>query len=314
MNFPFIITNLIIYRFKCNIQYMNMSVDIESIVENYRKTLLQTKESLMEIIQNDIKMKDVDTELFTSVLEQSMEKIIQNWLSGRKYIRTLFINQVMGDIYPQKTTSLSLSIDAFINILDDLLDENLDKPTKTAYIVEFIRIMAIFTSRISDSVQRERIERCFNKLISIAIGETIYRNLIKNENNTEKLIELVKEVYTYVSLDIDIFIELPLLEMSFEQNEINKLVSLGRHFRMLNLIKKDIDDIEHDKKSGTDTGVTLALEKDNSKEIINSVADKIVSASRQIFLDKEHQFADNFKKMIEQEKLEIGKRLEKIKC
>ena len=291
-----------------------MSVDIESIVENYRKTLLQTKESLMEIIQNDIKMKDVDTELFTSVLEQSMEKIIQNWLSGRKYIRTLFINQVMGDIYPQKTTSLSLSIDAFINILDDLLDENLDKPTKTAYIVEFIRIMAIFTSRISDSVQRERIERCFNKLISIAIGETIYRNLIKNENNTEKLIELVKEVYTYVSLDIDIFIELPLLEMSFEQNEINKLVSLGRHFRMLNLIKKDIDDIEHDKKSGTDTGVTLALEKDNSKEIINSVADKIVSASRQIFLDKEHQFADNFKKMIEQEKLEIGKRLEKIKC
>lgn len=293
---------------------MNMSVDIESIVENYRKTLLQTKESLMEIIQNDIKMKDVDTELFTSVLEQSMEKIIQNWLSGRKYIRTLFINQVMGDIYPQKTTSLSLSIDAFINILDDLLDENLDKPTKTAYIVEFIRIMAIFTSRISDSVQRERIERCFNKLISIAIGETIYRNLIKNENNTEKLIELVKEVYTYVSLDIDIFIELPLLEMSFEQNEINKLVSLGRHFRMLNLIKKDIDDIEHDKKSGTDTGVTLALEKDNSKEIINSVADKIVSASRQIFLDKEHQFADNFKKMIEQEKLEIGKRLEKIKC
>ena len=288
------------------------SIDIESAGKIYRETLLQTKKSLMEIIQNDLKLKgELDT--FTSILEQATEKIIQNWLSGKKYIRTLFMHRVMEDHYPQKAIQLSLSIDAIINILDDILDEDLDNQTKTAYIVEFIRTMAIFTSKISDPYRAKMIERYFNKIISIAIGEKIYKNLIKNETGAEKTKRLLLEVYTCRSLDMDIFVELPLLEIQFKSKDVDKMLILGRHFRILNLIKKDIDDIEHDKRGGIDTGVTLAFEKENPKELIKSVADKIVADSKQTSLGSEECFADKFKKMIEEERHEIEDRLKSVK-
>ncbi|MFH1445500.1 MAG: hypothetical protein ABIF08_03405 [Nanoarchaeota archaeon] len=286
---------------------------IDAIASRYRETLLQTKKSLMEIIQNDIKMKDGNTEVFMSIVEQSMEGIINNWVSGKKYTRTLFMGQVMGDMYPQEAVELSLSVDSIINILDDILDENLDKNTNAAYIVEIIRILAVFTSKLSDETQRKSVENYFNKIISIAIGEQVYKNMIKNENNPEKIIDLITEVYACRSLDMDIFVELPLLEISLSPSDVSRMLVLGRHFRTLNLIKKDIDDIERDRIAETETGVTLSIEKGNPIEILRTITERVVADSKQINLDEQTHLADNFKKMIENEKQEINKRLERIK-
>ena len=74
------------------------------------------------------------------ILNLSSENVTKKWLSGKKYIRTDFVKKAFSKFYPYKQIDISILIDAMINILDDILDEELNLKEKALYVIEFLRI------------------------------------------------------------------------------------------------------------------------------------------------------------------------------
>jgi len=250
-------------------------------IDKYRSTL---KGNILDIesILRELEMKNSPPiSIFKNILIQSSEEITQKWLLGKKYCRTYFINKAFGSLYPNKYLDLSLSIDAMINILDDLLDESLEEKTKTNYIIEFLRVSSVlYRNPIPEKIQKA-LKIYFEKLITLAVTEQIYQEQIKKEKRIDKVIQDSVDLLICRATDIDVFTEIGLVEFS-NKKLAEKIKKLARLFRAINILKKDIGDIEHDKKNNIDTIVTLMYSRgeDSFIRYINGVADSIVETMK----------------------------------
>ena len=99
---------------------------VKRIARIYRQGV---KENILGVksILKQLEMEEPPLSLYEGVLARSSDQIVSNWLSGRKYARTLFVQKAFGKLYPTKYTEFSLCIDAIVNILDDFFDEALDR-------------------------------------------------------------------------------------------------------------------------------------------------------------------------------------------
>lgn len=235
---------------------------MQEIIKIYKASL---DKNLIEINQI-LKEKKVDNSEVGAYCEEllslSCESIINKWSEGRKYLRTLFVKEAFAELYPQKIIKTSICIDAIINILDDLLDEKMGDDEKKLYIIEFLRVFSIYNYEHP----QKNIQICmgdyFNKLISLATMENYYKDIIGNEKKMEKIVSYSIKVLDCRSMDIDIFNELVILNNGcYNNEEKNEIEKMGRIFRALNIVKKDILDIEHDKKTNQESIVSKILEK-----------------------------------------------------
>ena len=255
--------------------------------------------------------------LYESVLNQSSDQIISNWLSGRKYTRTLFTQKAFGKLYPMKYTKLSLCIDAMVNILDDFFDEILDKRTKANYIIEFLRVFSTYENECPRKIHKA-LKNYFEKLITLAVAEGFYQQQIVQEKDINKIAKDSADLLVCRRQDIDVFIEIALLTYK-NRKVIPQIKKIGRIFRALNILKKDIKDIEHDTKNNIDTVVTLVFsnEKIDFSVYINILLD-LFSKKLDLILKsinkKDLQLVPiyNLNKMIEKEKKEIFKIIQSI--
>lgn len=237
-----------------------MSQELENVIGLYKGTLLRNLNLVKEILDGHPENQKT-FEAFENLLNKSQEHLIEKWRTGKKYLRTVSASRAISN-YPKEVAELSLTLDATVNILDDLLDETLSKEAKGLYIVEIIRLMSNFVQLDFKKDMRSTIDSYYHKLISIAILEQVYYTGIKNSItgdvlNIDDALRNAKEVFNVRSTDMDIFLEIPLQHTGMEKRNINEFVRLGRIFRSLNLIKKDLDDYEHDSSMEIDTIYTI---------------------------------------------------------
>lgn len=227
---------------------------MEEIITFYKDDL---KKSLNEI-EKILKEKNVDNfgvgTYCENILSLSCDNITNKWRNGKKYLRTLFVQEAFSNFYPKNITKLSIYIDAIVNILDDLFDEEMSNEQKSLYILEFLKVFSLYNYEHPQKEVQICFGNYFNKLISLASVENCFNDLINNENDINKIVNYSVKVLNCRSMDIDIFNELVLLNSDlYNKEEEKKIKESGRIFRAMNIMKKDIKDIKHDKETGQES-------------------------------------------------------------
>lgn len=250
-------------------------------------------------------------ELFNKILQTSKNELVEKWRSGKKYLRTLTAIKAFPD-YSLDSLYLSISIDAIINILDDLLDENLEKRAKNFYIVEIIRTLANYHYQKSNEALRRCIGNYFNKCIMIALLEKHFYDLLRNKNGDDYLLKYPTYIYDIRSLDIDVFIEIPLLDSNTIQFK-EDIIKVARTYRALELIKKDILDVEHDIDNGIDTIFTILWNhKNDLLTSVSNLTELYLKRARNITCSGHSKIIDNFILMSQNEAKDIKEHIKKI--
>lgn len=292
-------------------------LELKKIQEIYQKTIKNNLKDIILILKKcNIKHSTINSS-YRKILTSSCENLTDKWLSQRKYLRTLFVKEAFSEFYPKKYIEFSLSIDVIVNILDDLLDEKINDREKTLYIIEFLRIFSLYNRNQPKKSIQIAVMHYFNKLITLAIAENYYKNLIKKETKMEKIIKYSTESYNIRSLDIDIFNEIAFIDckISYKKNEIIK--KIGKIFRAVNIIKKDIKDIEYDIKNNIETTITVMIKKKECNfrkfifVLLNYYTNKANKANKiKLTKSAEKNFTEpinNFYNMIKKDKEEIIK-------
>lgn len=214
---------------------------------------------------------------YKKILAQSAEYVSSRWLRGEKYTRTEFVLRAFGPKYPEEVLSISLSMDAMINILDDLLDENLDPEIKKLFVIEYLRVFASYNVMISNLSTNKNVSVYFNKLIMLAVFENEILNEFSQAYSIKKMVPMALKLSLSRAQDIDIFVQLATEKMKISNNKKDQLMRSARHFRAMNILKKDILDIEHDNKNGQKTLVTVAKSRGVKffREFIRALCDEI---------------------------------------
>ncbi|HHD92611.1 MAG TPA: hypothetical protein ENL06_03270 [Candidatus Portnoybacteria bacterium] len=236
----------------------------ESNLENiklYQNSINQNL-SIIKDILNDLNLKNKDlSDQYSKTLALSSSKIANKWLSGRKYCRTLFAQQAFKNRYPKKHTLFSLQIDALVNILDDLLDEQLSPEEKTFYILEFLRVFSLHEKDCPEQIKKD-LGIYINQLITLAVAEEFYQQRVQKETDFDKIVDISTSLLICRGMDMDIFTQIALIsQRNISPENKRTIVHFGRLFRAINILKKDVDDISHDQKNKIKTMTTIVLKK-----------------------------------------------------
>jgi len=231
------------------------------LIEIYKKEIdKNVSEIALYLTESGIYEEKV-MEIYRKSLQLSSNNIASKWVSGGKYLRTEFALEAFGRCYPKSLVEFSLKVDAMINILDDLFDESLSKEEKGIYILEYLRVFSLFCLSKSNRKFNREIGRYFNKLITLALAEGFLLEKIKNTPNPGEVVEISEVLLKLRGYDIDIFVEIA-LSGSKDLKQSFGIKKTFRFFRAMNILKKDILDIKHDKKFKQETVVTYLLERD----------------------------------------------------
>ncbi len=265
-------------------------------VEKEYKSMFEDKTGIKEITNN----LGVG-EIFGFVSEfsdASSEYTIDQWRSSRKTCRTKYVIEAMGNDYPREILKLSLAIDSAVNHMDDLLDENLDKGEKAYHVLELSKdIGFIRRQKISEEQAKAIANYLKDKIPVIGAGEGYYTSLIKNSTGEREVLKLGKKYYDIRSIDMDVFVELPLLEIGIKGEEYNNIVNSGRIFRAIDLIGKDSKDMERDMENEVDTLLTIAKQKGLEPRVYaRKLADEYMNDFRKIKKEK-NEIMNNFYEM-----------------
>ena len=279
---------------------------MKDIVEEYEGDVERNLDNIKDILENEIKVDESDEIL--NIMKENLEgvssAIVKRWESGKKYVRTKFVKENLKD-YPKDILNASVSLDAEINLLDDLLDEELDKNDRAINVVGILRSLSLLNHKNLNEKTREAVSRYFEKLLCVAVLEKTYREKIENTDDYDEILSLSEEIYRCRSLDIDIFVQIPLMNgyKNLSKEERENVLERARLFRGLNLLKKDINDIEHDKKTEI-PNVLISIEKKgiDLKKFRKDLTDFFISK-----LNETESKIDTFKESGKEEVRQINK-------
>lgn len=212
----------------------------------------------IEKIIKDLQLEDkLPILLYKDILSKSMQVVTNNWRTQKKYCRTLFVMKILENEYSKKNLSTSINLDAMINILDDLFDENLDLQRRKLYILEYLRIFPNFIETYNEDASREQIASYFNKLITLAMAEQSYLNQIKSTSDLDEIIKTSAELLITRAMDIDVFANLGVSGKKWSGEQLKNYRNNIRIFRALNILKKDLLDIQDDLEKNQESLVTF---------------------------------------------------------
>lgn len=272
------------------------------IINLYNDSVYNNLKMIDQILISDIGLNDPNLiELFSKVLQSSKNGLVEKWASGKKYLRTISVIKAFPE-YPMNSLNLSISIDAMINVFDDLFDENLEKHIKNFYLVEIFRLLANYHYQGFNENLKFYVGNYFNKLIMIALLEKHFYSLMMNEKEKGHLLKNAAYVYDIRSLDIDIFVEIPLLAANNIQFK-DDVLKVARIFRALELLKKDFLDVEYDLENGQETLFTMFWNhKVNLRNLISKLTGLYLERTKNIMCSECSKIiVDNFILMGESE-------------
>ncbi len=267
----------------------------------YTSTVNDNLEGIEDILKEVQAQGSVPIEQFAQILSVTSNNLATMWQTGRKTLRTQIAYEIIPD-YPEHILKLSLAIDAITNLLDDLLDEVMSKEQRGLYILELVRVISLTIAQLEPKFQIP-VANYFNKGICIVIPEIAYTEQIKATNVFEERLYLASQCYKFKSLDMDIYIELPLIELCDNLAEVENIVRLARIHRAICLVKKDYGDLERDAENGTETPIAiLAGEGETSlQKYINVLVNMFEDEAETIIVSPDaecYRFAENARKLI----------------
>ena len=273
-------------------------------------------EKFLAFLEKEIEKREMEEELFASsrqILEKISASVISKWLSGRKYCRTFFLQEAFGSLYPSSYTSISLFLDALVNISDDIFDEPLEKKEISLYMAECLKLLSLLNSSPRISQLQPELGIYFSKLLSLVMAENFYKEKISQSRDDERILEDSAKLLLIRAQDIDIFTEIALLDFD-SQKDLDLIKEIARIFRAINIFKKDIKDLDYDLSRNIKTIVTILRDKDidfknYTQDLLEVLEIKVKELSVPQNKDLKLPF-QNFQKMIEEERVEILKIIE----
>lgn len=232
---------------------------VKSLVRLYEETVHENINYLKKL-ERELYGKAELHKRVHETLFKSSQTITKKWLAGKKYLRTKYARDAILE-YPKDVLKLSLILDATINLMDDLLDETLSREERAFYLVELLRVLALRDNYPIEDEVKTRISNYFNKIIFVAISEQIFLEKMKDKEG-EDFYKVAYDYFAGRSLDMDLFLEIPLHELKYKKNEIDEIVRVGRIFRTINLMKKDLIDLEHDIEFDIPTPIVMLHQKE----------------------------------------------------
>jgi hypothetical protein len=229
---------------------------MKKIIKVYKKGVDKNLKDINSILKKAGTSNLAIIPVCKNILLASSQNMTNKWATGRKYVRTQFAKKAFGKYYPKKQIELSLTIDGIINILDDLVDETMDNKERILYLTELSRAISVYNLCNHHKSIQVAFGHYFNKIILLSVAENYYEKLIKKEKDFNKIIKISVEIFNYRSMDIDIFNEIALINHK-NKKAISKIMEIGRIFRAVNIIKKDIKDIDYDLQTKVETAITL---------------------------------------------------------
>ena len=230
----------------------------KDLIKIYEKSVEDNINYLIQL-EKDVFRETKLSKDFHQILVKSSGNLTEKWQNEKKHLRTEYCISAIPN-YPKDIIMPSIHIDAAINLMDDILDENLSKNEMMFCLIECVRVLSIKNKFCLTDKMRTSISKCFNKLIFLSITEFKIIPQISKEKDISALFDIIRKFYFARTFDIDIFVELPLLKMNIQQDEIDEAVNIGRKFRVINILKKDFFDLSHDKKCNIPSVITI-LEK-----------------------------------------------------
>ncbi len=269
------------------------------------KKIFEDKSRVKNIVKN-IGLPEQAFGMISEISNQCTDYLINMWNNGEKTMRTGYVMEAMGKYYPKSEGVIESSIltDSIINNLDEIYDENLKKDKRTPHIVELIKEIGKITeaSNITEK-HREIIGRYFDKILVVAGGEVVYSNQIESTEDEEKILNLGKKYYDSRIIDMDVYMELPVYEMGYKDDEIDKIVKVARNFRAINLIKKDLKDIPEDIENNIKSLFTIVKNRNmNPKKFAKKIAESYLKEFDKI------KFNDDILREIKNNFYEMGKK------
>jgi hypothetical protein len=226
------------------------------LIEQYCITIKENKKELHKILtQMNLEKAHISSD-FDTMLNGSAQNLVSKWKNHEKILRTELSYNVIPN-YPNNILQTSLLLDAMINILDDLYDEVLTKEDMTLYVLEVLRVLALFNRQKLSQIERKKIADYFTKILYIALLESTYITKIQMASNSAEKLNYAIECYDGKAMDLDIFLELPLFELGVNPTIIESVVSFGNISRAVSIILKDINDLNHDVINKTTTPMIL---------------------------------------------------------
>lgn len=245
----------------------------ELVISKYRDLVSRSTDEVLEIIRRlELNIPNA-SEIYSDLLDGNANKMVGKWKKGEKYVRTEFVLEAFGSEYPEEVLPISIFVDSMINILDDLLDEDLSKEDKIFYILEYLRVFSLYSGQFPSKEIQQRVSLYFMKVITLAVAERVHLGLVENESDIRKISDLSSDLLITRAMDIDVFVDIVFV---IEGLEIDENVQVaGRCFRALNILKKDLLDLEHDLSGGQETLVTLVYKNQdmNNSEYLACVVE-----------------------------------------
>lgn len=246
---------------------------MENLLKKYKNTIRRNEIVINKILKGFRITSDEKEAAFSGikeVLENSSNFMINKWMSGRKHTRTLFVINAFGNSYPEQVLDFSLIVDAQINLLDDLFDENMKKKERKMYILELGRLLSSSSANryMSNKKIRECLEEYFAKIVTMGVFEHMLREALKSGKFLKRY---VKIIYDARSMDIDFFVLLPMFFIDYNKRERECILHAARGFRALSIMKKDIMDYSYDKRTGQESALMVLRKFSEWKDVLNSV-------------------------------------------
>ncbi len=267
------------------------------LIKEYKETVKESLKDIEIILKKEVNpLFVVKKNVFENIFKESSNLIINKWRNKKKYTRTLLVVKAFEGLYPPEILKISLLTDSLVNILDDLIDEPLDKKEKTIYVLEFLRVFSLYANLFPKKVSYS-LRLYIEELITLAIAENRLQDYFKLHTlDYGKFLESSFDLFNYRAMDIDIFVNLA----SYKKPSFKKslyLKNISRIFRALTIIKKDLSDLSHDRKNGLNN-LFLVVGSGNN-EIRSYLNDLLDLFKREIFeLKKKKSKTNNRKKAL----------------
>jgi len=252
---------------------MVMEEDLERVISSYKRRV-------RDIVRNAEEYWNL--EIDSSVIREYFQSIPRMWKKGEKSCRSAITIPIF-EISSRKKIPTELeysliSFDVKIGTFDELLDEkNLDTSRKGNLIMSNLMtdldIINLAKDKNDDIL--EAVKKYNMNVMQIPFAENVNGDKFLKAKNESKELEFAKRSYDQRGRDIEIFYDLS--EIYLEEIEHNKKQTKEQllTYRKLELLEKDLRDIESDIKNDEKKIPVLLEEKYDDKKVISEKIDKL---------------------------------------
>lgn len=227
--------------------------------------------------------------------ENILKKTVEDWKNSRKTLRTIPTLELLEEKFSkeidEKLVKALTALDLQINTLDDIVDtkdpekeERIKMATQAAYSPLLLQQNLDEKEEIIQTLSRYYYQTLQTTKIE---GKKLEE--LKRAGKDQKIIEAAEQSYQYRARDIEIFGEVVGSYLELEEEKKGELIAELKDLRAIEILWKDLRDIERDIQDEDPTPIIVLMEKfevSKAYEIIasiyNDLAEEVEAKSQEL--------------------------------